>query len=188
MGGDLKGVIQELEYLQKLGVNTIYFNPIFAARSNHRYDTADYKEIDPYLGNLNDFKTLVAEADKRGIRLILDGVFNHMSSDSRFFDRYHHYQANGACESASDNNRDWFHFRPPAGNEPSPCVPSTPGGNDTYYDGWFGFDSIPVLVKTDPEVQKYFVTGPESVSRYWLQQGSDGWRLDVMGDPSFPTG
>ncbi|MGE5263098.1 MAG: alpha-amylase family glycosyl hydrolase [Acidobacteriota bacterium] len=187
-GGDLVGVSQELDYLQGLGVNTIYFNPTFYAKSNHRYDTADYKQIDPYLGTLNDFKKLVAEANKRGMHIILDGVFNHMSSDSPNFDRYHHYSTVGACESATSTYRPWFTFVAPSGNQPHPCAPSTPGGNDTYYLGWFGFDSIPVLSKSLPAVQKYFLTDPNSVSKYWLDQGSSGWRLDVMTDPSFPSG
>ncbi len=100
MGGDLKGVDQYLDYLQSLGVNTIYFNPIFDAGSNHGYDTQDYYQIDPYFGTQKDWENLVKHADQRGMRIMLDGVFNHLSSDSPFFDRYHHYAAAGACESA----------------------------------------------------------------------------------------
>ena len=188
MGGDLKGVDQYLDYLQALGVTAIYFNPIFDAGSNHGYDTQDYYRIDPYFGTQKDWENLVKHARKRGIRIILDGVFNHMSSDSPFFDRYHHYATVGACESADSPYRSWFHFRAPVGNEPSPCAPSTPGGTDTYYDGWFGFDSIPVLNKSNPAVQAYFLSNQDSVARHWLKQGAAGWRLDVMGDPSFPGG
>jgi glycosidase len=187
-GGDLKGVDQYLDYLKSLGVNTIYFNPIFDAGSNHSYDTQDYYKVDPYFGTQKDWENLNKHADQLGIRIILDGVFNHMSSDSPFFDRYHHYPTVGACESASSPYRNWFHFRPPAGSEPSPCAPTTPGGNDTYYDGWFGFDSIPVLTKTNPQVQDYFLSNPDSVSKHWLKAGAEGWRLDVMGDSSFPVG
>jgi glycosidase len=78
-GGDLAGITEKLDYLQALGVTGIYLNPIFAARSNHRYDTADYKQIDPMLGTLDDFRRLVGEADRRGIKVILDGAFNHLS-------------------------------------------------------------------------------------------------------------
>ena len=187
-GGDLKGVDQYLDYLQSLGVTAIYFNPIFDAGSNHSYDTQDYYAIDPYFGAQKDWENLVKHANQRGMRIVLDGVFNHLSSDSPFFDRYHHYATVGACESADSPYRDWFNFRAPAGNEPSPCAPSTPGGSDTYYDGWFGFDSIPVINKTLPEVQEYFLTGTNSVSRYWLNQGASAWRMDVSGDPSFPAG
>ena len=122
------------------------------------------------------------------MRLILDGVFNHLSSDSAFFDRYHHYSAAGACESAASPFRSWFTFRAPGSSEPSACAPTTPGGNDTYYNGWAGFDSIPVITKSLPAVQNYFITGPNNISKYWLQQGASGWRLDVMGDASFPNG
>jgi glycosidase/fibronectin type 3 domain-containing protein len=188
MGGDLKGVDQQLDYLQSLGVTAIYFNPIFDAGSNHSYDTQDYTRVDPYFGALQDWENLVRHARDRGMRVIVDGVFNHMSSDSPFFDRYHHYPPVGACESAASPNRNWFTFRPPAGSEPSPCAPSVPGGNDTYYAGWFGFDSIPVLTKTIPAVQDYFLTGSGAITKLWLGRGASGWRLDVSGDPSFPAG
>ncbi|HEX9990845.1 MAG TPA: alpha-amylase family glycosyl hydrolase [Chloroflexia bacterium] len=188
MGGDLKGVDQQLDYLKSMGVTTIYFNPIFDAGSNHSYDTQDYTKIDPYFGTDKDWENLAKHAEQRGMRLVLDGVFNHMSSDSPFFDRYHHYNTVGACESASSPYRSWFHFRPPQGSEPAACAPSTPSGNDTYYDGWFGFDSIPVLTKTNPDVQAYFYGSQNSIARTWLRDGADGWRLDVMGDASFPNG
>ena len=187
-GGDLKGVDQQLDYLKSLGINTIYFNPIFDAGSNHSYDTQNYMKVDPYFGTQKDWENLVKHANARGMRIVLDGVFNHLSSDSMFFDRYHHYPTLGACESASSPYRSWFRFRAPVGNEPSVCAPSTPGGDDTYYDGWFGFDSIPVINKSDPDVQAYFLTGQDSVSKHWLNAGAGGWRMDVSGDPSFPAG
>ncbi|HZM22688.1 MAG TPA: alpha-amylase family glycosyl hydrolase, partial [Anaerolineales bacterium] len=177
MGGDLRGVDQYLTYLKSLGVNTIYFNPIFDAGSNHSYDTQDYTKIDPYFGTQQDWANLVRHANQLGIRIVLDGVFNHMSSDSPFFDRYHHYVTVGACESLASPYRDWFVFR----NDNVPC-----GAAD--YEGWFGFDSIPVLKKDNPAVQDYFLTSSNSISRYWLQQGAGGWRMDVSGDPSFPAG
>lgn len=186
MGGDLKGVDQKLDYLWGLGVNTLYFNPIFDAGSNHSYDTQDYTRIDPYFGTQEDWENLVKHAEARGMRIVLDGVFNHMSSDSPFFDRYHHYDTVGACESLTSPWRDWFTFRDvPAGT--GQCVGSG-GENAATYDGWFGFDSIPVLTKTNPQVQQYFLTNPDSISRRWLTQGAGGWRLDVMGDASFPSG
>ncbi len=187
-GGDVKGIDQQMDYLTWLGVNTIYMNPIFDSGSNHGYDTQDYSKIDPYFGTQKDWENLAKHAQQNNVRLILDGVFNHLSSDSAFFDRYHHYSATGGCESAGSPFRSWFTFRQPASGEPSPCAPSTPGGNDTYYNGWAGFDSIPVITKSLPAVQNYFITGPNSISKYWLQQGASGWRLDVMGDSSFPNG
>jgi glycosidase len=175
-GGDLEGVTQKLDYLQGLGVNTIYLNPIFTAKSNHRYDTADYRNVDPQLGGNAAFDALVAAARAKGIRVILDGVFNHMSSDSPFFDRYARYPTLGGCESASSPYRSWFLF-----SGSGPCA----GSN---YAGWANFDSIPVLAKSNAPVQSYFVDAPDSIARTWIQRGAAGWRLDVMGDPSFPAG
>jgi glycosidase len=174
-GGDLKGVTQSLQQLQSVGVNAIYLNPIFWSKSNHGYDTADYKQINPHLGTLRDFTVLVQQAHALGMHVILDGVFNHMSSDSPFFDRYHHYDTVGACESVSSTYRSWFTF----------TTSNVPCGKDDYV-GWFGFDTIPVLTKSNPTVYNYFVGSPGSVTRTWLKRGADGWRLDVMGDSSFP--
>ncbi|HET9908725.1 MAG TPA: alpha-amylase family glycosyl hydrolase [Anaerolineales bacterium] len=187
MGGDLRGVDQYLTYLKSLGVNTIYFNPIFDAGSNHSYDTQDYTKIDPYFGTQQDWANLVRHGNQLGIRIVLDGVFNHMSSDSPFFDRYHHYPTVGACESVTSEYRSWFNFTDvPAGT--GTCVGSDGTANAANYEGWFGFDSIPVLNKTEEEVQAYFLDNPNSIARYWLQQGAGGWRMDVSGDPSFPEG
>ncbi|WP_239488499.1 alpha-amylase family glycosyl hydrolase [Luteitalea sp. TBR-22] len=185
-GGDLRGIDQQVEYLQALGVNTLYLNPIFDAASNHGYDTQDYLRIDPALGTAKDWENLVKRTQQRGMRLLLDGVFNHVSSDGSWFDRYRRYQRVGACESGASPFRPWFYFRP--ASEPGPCAPSSPGGNDTAYAGWFGFDSLPVLNKSVPAVHAFFLTGQGSVARQWLRQGAAGWRLDVMGDTSFPAG
>jgi len=181
-GGDLAGVTAKLDDLQALGVTVIYLNPIFAAPSNHRYDTSSYDVIDPDLGSQEDFETLLREADARGIRVLLDGVFNHVSSDSPWFDRERRFEETGACEAADSPFRTWFTFRPPAGNEPSPCEPSTDGGNDTYYQGWFGFDTIPEVLE-GTEVYDLF-TGPDGVARRWVAEGTAGWRLDVMDNLS----
>lgn len=186
MGGDLKGIDQSLDYLRSLGVNTLYFNPIFDSASNHGYDTQDYFKVDPYFGTQKDWENLVKHANSLGMRIILDGVFNHLSSDSAFFDRYHHYATLGACESLASPYRGWFTFHNVAPGTGT-CV-GAQGANSATYDGWFGFDSIPVLNKSNPAVQAYFLTGPKNVSTYWLTQGAGGWRLDVMGDSSFPTG
>lgn len=187
MGGDLRGVDQRLDYLATLGVNTIYFNPIFDSGSNHGYDTQDYYRIDPYFGTQKDWDNLVKHADRLGIRIIVDGVFNHLSSDSPIFDRYHHYDTVGACESLTSPYRTWFTFTDvPAGT--GTCVGSTGAADSATYEGWFGFDSIPVITKTLPEVQEYFLTSDDSVTRHWLEAGAAGWRLDVSGDASFPNG
>ena len=186
-GGDLKGVDQYIDYLASLGVNTIYFNPIFDSGSNHGYDTQNYYKIDPYFGTQQDWDNLVRHADQLGIKIVLDGVFNHLSSDSPIFDRYHHYTAVGACEALTSTYRAWFTFHDVAPGTGS-CVDSSGQANSATYDGWFGFDSIPVINKNLPAVKEYFLTGTDSVSKHWLNLGAGGWRLDVSGDPSFPNG
>ena len=186
MGGDLKGVDQNLEYLVSLGINTIYFNPIFDSASDHGYDTQNYFKIDPYFGTEKDWDNLVKHAGKLGVRIILDGVYNHVASDSPYFDRYHHFTTVGACESIDSPYRDWFTFHDvPAGT--GTCAGSA-GANSASYDGWWGFDGLPVLNKTNADVQDYFLTGDNSVARYWLVNGASGWRQDVMSDSSFPNG
>nr|MCU0475354.1 glycoside hydrolase family 13 protein [Anaerolineae bacterium] len=180
-GGDFAGITEKLDYLQSLGVTAIYLNPIFEARSNHRYDTVDFKAVDPILGSLEDFQTLVREAEARGIVLILDGVFNHMSSDSVLFDRYERFEGDlGACESVDSEYRDWFFFEPPTGPEPAACVDD--GAGNTYYVSWFGFDSIPKIDNTKFGPRAYFFRGEDSVARLWGNEGIGGWRLDVGGD------
>ncbi len=187
-GGDLEGVTRKLNYLEQLGVTVIYFNPVFAAGSNHRYDTRDYRIIDPYLGDLGDWRTLEQAARMKGMRIILDGVFNHMSSDSPLFDRYHNFDYRehgvGACESVDSPYRKWFRFRKPNANEPAACAPYT-GDGESYYESWAGFDSLPQLSE-DPVVQREIFDNENSVARYWIKQGADGWRLDVMQDKSIP--
>ncbi|HEX9634063.1 MAG TPA: alpha-amylase family glycosyl hydrolase, partial [Candidatus Limnocylindria bacterium] len=187
MGGDLRGVDQQLGYLATLGVSAIYFNPVFDAGSNHSYDTQDYTRIDPYFGTAKDWENLVKHADALGIRIILDGVFNHLSSDSPFFDRYHHYPSVGACEDENSAYRSWFFFQdvaPGSGH----CVSSTGAANGALYSGWFGFDSIPVINKGLQAVQEYFLTDEDAITARWLEDGASGWRMDVSGDPSFPDG
>jgi glycosidase/fibronectin type 3 domain-containing protein len=179
-GGDLQGVIDKLDYLQELGVTAIYLNPIFEARSNHRYDTADYTKIDPMLGDLETFQNLVTEAQARRMQIILDGVFNHMSSDSVNFDRYHRFSAEGACESLDSPYRAWFSFLAPRDNQPSPCV-ETPD-HATYYASWAGFDSIPRLNSPSIDVRRFIYLNDDSVARQWEREGIGGWRLDVANE------
>jgi len=166
-GGDLQGIISKLSYLQDLGVTALYLNPIFLAPSNHGYDTTDYLQIESYFGTQGTFQKLVAQAAKRGIHVILDGVFNHTSSDSIYFDKQSRYPKLGAYESRDSPYYDWYTFY---------TWPDS-------YNSWWGFDTLPVLT----EIQKVrdFVFGDDrSVARWWLMQGAAGWRLDVAGDKS----
>lgn len=176
-GGDLAGIIEKLDYLHDLGVTAIYLNPIFAARSNHRYDTADYRTIDPMLGTLDDFHALIEAAQERGMKVILDGVFNHLSSDSVFFDRYGRYPTEGACEGVDSEWRNWFTFVPAEGSQPSPCA--GPDGQGIYYVSWANFDSIPQVNNSIFATRAYFVRGPDSIVRTWGAAGIGGWRLDA---------
>ena len=196
-GGDLQGVTDQLDYLQDLGVTVLYFNPIFESPSNHKYDTTDYGVISRDFGDLATFTTLVNEANTRGMSIILDGVFNHTSSDSIYFDRYSRFDAagnltspngpgtndgSGACESETSPYRDWYFFTDVAAGT-GPCVGSdgTPGGAN--YESWFGFDSLPKMDSSNPEVRDLvYDGGPQSVALYWLAEGADGWRFDVGGD------
>lgn len=172
-GGDLQGILDKLDYLQSLGVTVIYMNPIFESPSNHKYDTTDFGVIDDNFGDLALFQTLAAEAHSRGINLVLDGVFNHSSSDSIYFDRYNRYASEGACESVSSPFRDWYYFSPQTAG---PCA------GDTTYESWFGFDSLPKLNSGNQDVRDYIWAGGEdAIARYWMQW-ADGWRLDVAGD------
>ena len=174
-GGDLPGIQNELDYLQKLGADTLYLTPIFQARSYHRYDTDNYLHVDPALGGDSAFTALQTEMDRRGMRLILDGVFNHASSDSLYFDRYHRYPTDGACESLTSTWRTWFHFN----DNNVPCTSAD-------YPGWFGFDSLPTFNHTNPQVQAFFYSGAGNVMQNWYGLGASGWRFDVADDGNFP--
>lgn len=181
-GGDLVGVTAKLDYLADLGVTAIYFNPLFESPSNHKYDATDFSVIDDNFGTMGEFNNLVSEANARGIAIILDGVFNHTSSDSIFFDRYGRYTEVGACESPSSTYRSWYYFTdvtPGTGV----CVGSDGTPNAAVYTSWFGFDSLPKLNSSNPAVRSYiYASGPSAIGRYWLDRGADGWRLDVGGD------
>lgn len=206
-GGDLRGILQKIRegYFDALGVTVLYLNPIFRSPSNHKYDTVDYFHIDPDFGTLEDFQALVQEAAAHGIRIILDGVFNHVSSDSPYFDRYSRYDAagnltspngpglddnSGACESPASPYRAWFFFpdigHPPmsAGDRCDANDADDPAGPWTMtYETWQGYGSLPKLNTAHPSVRALFYTqGTASVGPYWIQQGASGWRLDVAGD------
>ncbi len=180
-GGDLKGIREKLPYLKDLGVTVLYLNPIFEAASNHRYDTVDYLKIDPILGTMDDWNALVKAANAQGIQIILDGVFNHVSSDSLFFDRYHHFDTAGACEDVNSKYRSWFTFRTPTKQDavPNACVDD--GKGDTAYNSWAGFDTLPQLNSSNILVRRYIYGSDNSVARTWIANGASGWRLDVPG-------
>ena len=115
------------------------------------------------------------------MRVILDGVFNHTSSDSPWFDRYRRFEGIGACEDVESPYRSWYYMNTRRGPCAGPAGPDTAG-----YLSWAGFDSLPVLLKNQPDLVEYFLSGPDSITRRWLAAGADGWRMDVSNDPSFP--
>jgi cyclomaltodextrinase / maltogenic alpha-amylase / neopullulanase len=163
-GGDLRGIIQHLDYLLDLGINAIYLNPIFLATSNHRYNASDYFQIDPKLGTLNDFHDLVSTAHQNNLRIILDGVFNHCG---RGFFAFVDVLENGE----NSPYKDWFHinrFHLDAYTE----------GDAQNYFGWWSHKSLPKFNTANPRVRKYLL----DVARYWIDQGADGWRLDVPNE------
>ena len=165
-GGDFKGIVEKLDYLQDMGVETLYFNPIFEAAENHRYGTADYSRIDPMLGENEDFTLLCDEAHKRGMRVMLDGVFNHTGYVSRYFNGDGFYPEVGASQSEDSPYRSWFQFT----HWPD------------KYESWWGIYSLPAVNEGDPDYQNFIYAGEDSVVRRWLRAGADGWRLDVADE------
>ena len=164
-GGDLKGIEEKLPYLKELGVTVIYLNPIFQARSNHRYDTADYSKIDPLLGSNEDFIHLCFAAKEMGIRIMLDGVFSHTGEDSIYFNRFGRYPSVGACQSRQSPYYPWYKFtRYP-----------------DHYRCWWGIHTLPELDK-DNETYQNFMFREDGIVRQWIQRGSSGWRLDVADE------
>ncbi len=200
-GGDLDGIRLRLPHLVSIGVNTIYLNPVFDANSNHRYDGNDFMQVDERLGGNAALQRLLTAAQKLNIDVILDGVFNHVSSDSPIFDRYGRWPTVGACESVDSPYRDWFIWTKAAGAK-GPCAGAS-GPNTAGYVAWANYDTLPVLNKNNDAVRALILgdasgapaatllaspAGDAGVARWWLQQGVAGWRLDVMPDGSFPEG
>ncbi len=164
-GGDLDGIREKLPYIASLGVTCIYLNPIFAAHSNHRYNTADYMTVDPLLGTNDDFSALCEAAKAYGIRIVLDGVFSHTGDDSIYFDRYSRYKTHGACESKDSPYYPWYRFYE---------WPHT-------YECWWNFETLPDVEETEPSYTE-FIQGEHGVLRSWLKAGASGWRLDVADE------
>lgn len=166
-GGNLKGIIKKLPYLQGLGVQIIYLNPIFKAFSNHRYDTCDYKKVDPLLGTEEDFKLLCTLAHQLDIKIILDGVFSHTGERSVYFDKYKEHSDMGAYDKPMSPYRSWFQFDE---HEPN------------GYRCWWGINTLPCTQEMDPSFVDFIIEGKDSVVEHWLRLGADGFRLDVADE------
>ncbi len=190
-GGDLLGIAERLPYLVDLGVNALYLTPVFASAANHRYHTYDYLAVDPLLGGTGALRELLDAAHARGVRVVLDGVFNHTG---RGFWAFHHVLENGA----SSPYRDWFTFHPaalegsramrpypwPGDVDDAPDEPALDRTDDDRgdeslrrygYRAWWGLPALPKLNTANPAVREYLL----GVAEHWLRFGIDGWRLDV---------
>ena len=181
-GGDLYGAADKLDYLKDLGINAIYFNPVFASASNHRYHTYDYYNVDPLLGGNDALKKFLEKAHKRGMRVILDGVFNHAS---RGFWQFHHVLETGA----SSPYKDWFIFdedrlkhKKNWGAYPTPQEQEAINREGSLkaigYQGWWNLPALPKFNTNTPAVREFLF----DVAEHWIKFGIDGWRLDVPGD------
>ncbi|NLD88465.1 MAG: glycoside hydrolase family 13 protein [Clostridiales bacterium] len=165
-GGNLRGIIESLDYLKSLSVTTIYLSPLFEAASNHRYDTADYTKIDPMLGDESDLRELCEKAHEMGMRVILDGVFSHTGSDSVYFNALGTFDSLGAAQSKDSPYYGWYDFY---------AWPHE-------YKCWWDVATLPSVNKENPEYLKFIVTGDDSVIKRWQRVGVDGWRLDVTDE------
>lgn len=165
-GGNLLGIIKKLDYLKDLGINAIYLNPIFEARSNHRYDTADYKKIDSMLGDNDTFKELCKLASEKGINIILDGVFNHTGCDSIYFNRENTYDELGAYQSKDSKYYDWYNFK----------------SHPSEYECWWGVDDLPNVNEDNEDYKNFIIHGQDSIIKKWMRLGAKGWRLDVVDE------
>ena len=179
MGGDLNGVTEKLGHLTKLGVNALYLNPIFTSPSNHKYDTTDYAHVDPAFGGDKAFSQLVDKAHASGVKLMLDGSFNHTSHEHVWFND---------VKAKGRESKYWDYYN--VHRHPITTFKDEKGvlrSND--YEGWgkaeWGgpYATLPVLKNTHPEVMDALVTGEKSVMRTWLRDGKiDGWRMDVADE------
>jgi len=153
-GGDLEGILEKLDYLQALGVEALYLTPIFPAGSNHRYDASDYHNVDPHLGGNEAFERLLEALHQRGMKLVLDGVFNHIGNTHPDFQK--------ALQDPTAPEAKEFTFYA-----------------DGSYAAFLGVKTLPKLDYASPLALERWVDGPHAPVRYWLRKGADGWRLDV---------
>lgn len=168
-GGDLKGIASTLDYIKSLGVSIIYLTPIMRSQSNHRYDTSDYENVDPYAGSNEDLKSLCDKAHEMGIKVILDAVFNHTGNDSKYFNEYNTFNELGAYQSI-DSKYSSFYKKYYEGNE---CK----------FNYWWGMKNLPVCDSNSKTWQEYIV-GNGGIIDKWFNLGIDGLRLDVADELS----
>lgn len=165
-GGNLKGIINKLGYLKRLGVSIIYLSPIFESSSNHKYNTGDYKKIDPMFGDEEIFEELIEKASAKGISIILDGVFSHTGADSIYFNKFNNYDSKGAYNNEDSSYRNWYTF----------------DDSKAGYKCWWGIKDLPNVDELEPSYIDYIIKDEESVLNKWTSMGVKGWRLDVVDE------
>ncbi|HIS60169.1 MAG TPA: glycoside hydrolase family 13 protein, partial [Candidatus Faecousia faecipullorum] len=165
-GGNFKGITEKMDYIAELGTTILYLNPISKSFSSHRYDTGDYMVPDPMLGTEADFSEMCQAAHDRGIRVVLDGVYSHTGSNSRYFNRDGAFDTVGAYNSPDSPYYSWYTFYQWPHN----------------YHSWWNFETLPTVNKMDPAFLEYIITGEDSVVAHWLRLGADGFRLDVADE------
>ena len=166
-GGDLKGIEDKLDYIKSLGVSIIYLSPIVHSQSNHRYDTSDYENVDPYVGCNDDLKKLCDIAHKKGMRVILDAVFNHTGNDSKYFNEYGSFDTIGAYQSSNSPYSSFYRKHRV--------------GDKEYFDYWWGMTNLPVCDGYSKDWQNY-ILGEGGIIDKWFSLGIDGLRLDVADE------
>lgn len=166
-GGDLKGIEETLDYIKSLGVTVLYLSPVVWSQSNHRYDIADYMNVDPYAGCNDNLKSLCEAAHRKGMKVVLDAVFNHTGNDSKYFNEYGTFDNVGAFQSMNSPYSKFYRKHSENGK--------------TYYDYWWGMTNLPVCDGYSPE-WKHFITGENGVIDHWFSLGIDGLRLDVADE------
>lgn len=165
-GGNLRGIINKLGYLKKLGVSILYLSPIFEASSNHKYDTGNYKKIDPMFGDEDTFKELIDKAKEKDISIVLDGVFSHTGADSKYFNMYGNYDSLGAYQSKESPYYSWYMF------EEFPHK----------YKSWWDIKTLPNTNELEKSYMDYIIYDKDSVINKWMNMGIKGWRLDVADE------
>ena len=168
-GGDLKGIEETLKYIKKLGVDILYLSPIVRSQSNHRYDTADYENVDPYVGTNEMLKSLCDSAHRMGMKVILDAVFNHTGDDSVYFNKYGTYDSVGAYQSVESEYYDFYRRE---------CI-----WGQHKFSYWWGMPNLPVC-DGNSEKWRNFILGKGGVIDKWFTLGIDGLRLDVADELS----
>ena len=166
-GGDLKGIEEKLDYIKSLGVDIIYLSPVVHSQSNHRYDAADYENVDPYAGCNEDLKSLCDKAHEKGMKVILDAVFNHTGNDSKYFNEYGTFDTLGAYQSMYSTYAPFYrkHYH----------------DGKLYYDYWWGMPNLPVCNGYSNEWKNY-ILGKGGIIDKWFNLGIDGLRLDVADE------